>query len=251
MKIRRKKKIFYLCIGIICVLFISLIIASIYSHTEKSKDKKIISTLSSDIIPLSTLYSSDDSETFDVCIDPGHGGNDNGCNKGKLLEKDDNLKLALVLYKYLSDKGVSVAITRATDTYLSLEERKELAEKSKCKLFISLHRNFYENDSSINGAEAWIHSSNPSNVYELANTILNSLCNDESFSNGTFNNRGVKTGTMTDSNDNYAINKVSMSSMILEMGFMSNKEDNIYFKDNTDTYATIIGDKIIEYINSY
>ncbi len=186
----------------------------------------------------------------EVCIDAGHGGNDNGSNNGKRLDKNDNLNLALLLYKYLNDKGVAVSITRNTDTALSLQQRKDMAEHSGCKLFISIHRNLYEKGSSINGAEAWIHSSNPSNANSLATSILEDICDSTNFEYSTFDNRGVKTGSMTDSNEDYAINKVSMTSLILEMGFITSPYDNESFDNNMNKYAEFIGKDIIDFLNT-
>ncbi len=186
----------------------------------------------------------------EVCIDAGHGGQDIGSSKGKRLEKDDTLDLSMKIFKYLSDKGISVAISRTNDTYLSLQERKDFAEDSNCTLFISIHRNLYEGNSKINGAEAWIHSSDPVNAHSLASSILNDICSSNNFDNPTFDNRGVKCGTSSDAYDNYAINKVSMTSMILEMGFITSPYDNSAFDNNLDTYAKIIGDDIIDYLNN-
>lgn len=200
------------------------------------------SSISNDLPPTPT-------KSYDICIDPGHGGNDIGSSNKERLEKDDTLRLSLAVYDYLVSKNISVCLTRSTDSYLSLEERKNYAEVSNCKLLISIHRNLYENSAKINGAECWIHSSNPVNANQLASSILTELCDEDNFPSGTFDNRGVKTGTVTDIYDDYALNKVSMTSMILEMGFISSHYDNKVYDNNLDSYARIIGDNIINYIN--
>ena len=41
-----------------------------------------------------------------------------------------------------------------------------------------------------------------------------------------------------------------MTSMILEMGFITSTYDNRAFDNNLDTYAKIIGDDIIDYLNN-
>ena len=45
-----------------------------------------------------------------VVIDAGHGGKDQGCAYGEILEKDINLKLALLLRDELESAGINVVI---------------------------------------------------------------------------------------------------------------------------------------------
>ena len=46
-----------------------------------------------------------DSMRVDVCLDPGHGGNDSGAQYEGRLEKDDNLELALTVEKELEARS--------------------------------------------------------------------------------------------------------------------------------------------------
>jgi N-acetylmuramoyl-L-alanine amidase len=77
-----------------------------------------------------------------VLIDPGHGGHDPGAPSvsGTVTEKDLALLLARELRDRLVERGrVRVAMTRETDTYLSLEQRAQLARQLNAALFLSLH----------------------------------------------------------------------------------------------------------------
>jgi N-acetylmuramoyl-L-alanine amidase len=79
-----------------------------------------------------------------VVIDAGHGGNDQG-TKGKsgLLEKDLTLDIAYRVAALLKDRlGVNVVMTRSDDTYVGLEDRTQIANKSKADLFLSIHANW-------------------------------------------------------------------------------------------------------------
>jgi N-acetylmuramoyl-L-alanine amidase len=78
-----------------------------------------------------------------VVIDAGHGGKDPGCMGSIHREKDVALAVALKLGKYIEGhmKDVKVVYTRTTDVFVDLEDRAQIANKSKADLFISIHCN--------------------------------------------------------------------------------------------------------------
>lgn len=76
-----------------------------------------------------------------VTINAGHGGYDNGANRGSVYEKTVNLKVALKLKKFLVDQGIDVIMTRSTDEYTSLSEITNLANENHANLLISIHHN--------------------------------------------------------------------------------------------------------------
>jgi N-acetylmuramoyl-L-alanine amidase len=79
-----------------------------------------------------------------IVIDPGHGGKDPGAPGyiNKVWEKNITLQLAKKLAEKLRDKlNCEVILTRASDKYISLEERTAIANTKKADLFISLHCN--------------------------------------------------------------------------------------------------------------
>ncbi|MBT4364751.1 MAG: N-acetylmuramoyl-L-alanine amidase [Desulfobacteraceae bacterium] len=79
-----------------------------------------------------------------IVIDPGHGGRDSGASgylKG-VYEKNINLLLAKKLSaKIRKNLKYDVILTRSTDSFLTLEERTEIANKNNADLFISIHAN--------------------------------------------------------------------------------------------------------------
>lgn len=80
---------------------------------------------------------------FVLVVDPGHGGNDAGaCDNGQ-KEKDINLAVGRALKDILAKKGkdIKVVMTRDNDTYLTLQQRADKANKSKGNLFVSIHTN--------------------------------------------------------------------------------------------------------------
>ncbi len=79
-----------------------------------------------------------------VTIDAGHGGVDPG-NPGMffpdgLKEKDVTLDLSLLLRDELKRRGVSVVMTRHTDTLIDLRKRGGYCT-AECDLFVSIHVN--------------------------------------------------------------------------------------------------------------
>lgn len=77
-----------------------------------------------------------------VVIDPGHGGRDPGARSvsGEAAEKDLTLALASELRDKLVERGrVRVAMTRADDRYLTLDERAAVARRLNAAMFVSLH----------------------------------------------------------------------------------------------------------------
>lgn len=77
-----------------------------------------------------------------VVIDAGHGGRDPGAlGKTGLKEKVVTLDIAKKLAQLFTENGVEVAMTRTHDTFVSLEQRAEIANRSGADLFLSIHAN--------------------------------------------------------------------------------------------------------------
>ena len=78
-----------------------------------------------------------------IVIDAGHGGHDQGtAGPGGLLEKDLVLDVALRLGKMIQQRmGAEVIYTRSDDTFVPLEERTAIANRSRADLFLSIHAN--------------------------------------------------------------------------------------------------------------
>ncbi len=95
-----------------------------------------------------------------VVIDPGHGGKDPGASAPSgLHEKDVTLAIALALKdELLASQRYDVAMTRATDTFIELDQRVEKARALGADLFISLHADSGGN-GSVRGASVYTLSS--------------------------------------------------------------------------------------------
>lgn len=84
-----------------------------------------------------------DEDRITIVLDPGHGGKDYGACENGAREKDINLavanKLRSLIEKQLKD--VEVVMTRDNDTYLTLQERADVANNAAGDLFMSIHVN--------------------------------------------------------------------------------------------------------------
>jgi N-acetylmuramoyl-L-alanine amidase len=91
-----------------------------------------------------------------IVVDAGHGGHDSGTlGPGGVQEKDVVLDVALRLGKLLRQRmGSEVIYTRDDDTFIPLEERTAIANKSQADLFISVHANS-SSDPTARGVETY------------------------------------------------------------------------------------------------
>lgn len=174
-----------------------------------------------------------------VCLDAGHGADDVGATStgGARLEKDDNLRLTLKVRDKLEEKGVKVVLTRGDDSDITLKERCKLANKKRCDFFLSLHRN-----SSVSGSgfEAWIAKEPKGNEEQTAQELVDALSDISGLPN-----RGVKRGYRNSSGNNYYVNSnTNMPSILLEVGFVTNENDNESFDKNIDKNAEAIAEII-------
>ena len=181
-----------------------------------------------------------------VCLDAGHGGNDTGTEAADgSCEKDDDLRLVMLIKYQLEQQGVKVVLTRSTDVWTDLKDRPRIANEANADVLVAVHRNGSEL-SSVKGFEAWINSKDNDNSYDLASILM-----DKIEAVGISRNRGVRTGSMEEANEDYTVNCLScMPSVLLEMGFMSSPTDNKLFKDNITDYAKAIAEGILQWSES-
>ena len=91
-----------------------------------------------------------------ILIDAGHGGHDTGSiGPGGLREKDVVLDIAQRLGKLVQERlGAEVIQTRASDTFVPLEERTKIANERGADLMISIHCNSAPS-SKVRGIETY------------------------------------------------------------------------------------------------
>lgn len=168
-----------------------------------------------------------------VCVDPGHGGSDQGTSWEGRLEKDDNLEAALALREALAEYNIYTVLTREEDTSLTLEERVAIAQKEQADYYISLHRNAAEVDA--HGIEVWVSENCSSAAQALAQSVEQGLVEA-----GVQNSRGVRTGSQSGSGDYYVLSHTTMPAILVELGFIQDQEDNRLLDKNMEQYAEAI-----------
>lgn len=94
---------------------------------------------------------------FTLVIDAGHGGKDHGAPGAISEEKNLTLKYALAFGKLVEDNcpDVRVIYTRKTDTYLTLHERADVANRNNADLFISIHINALDGVHTAHGFQSY------------------------------------------------------------------------------------------------
>lgn len=199
-----------------------------------------------------------------IVIDAGHGGKDPGAiGPTGLMEKDVALDIAKRLKAKLESKmDCKVLLTRTTDRFLELDERTMFANSVNADLFISVHLNA-SRDRSARGVETYFLSPARSKdelataarenmmalgsqdeiendlAYIMSDLASTQKVNDSAALAGSVQNsmttgmrraslpvkdKGVKQAMF------YVLWRASMPSVLVETGFISNREDERRFK---------------------
>lgn len=181
-----------------------------------------------------------------VVLDAGHGGIDGGktgVNGEK--EKEINLKISLHLKNLLEEEGIQVKMTRSGDERLGksqvedLKARVKIMNEEKPALAVSIHQNSYH-EENVHGAQVFYYEDSEEGA-EAADTVqaaLNAI--QESNPKEAKSNRSY-----------YILKKTEVPVIIVECGFLSNREEAEKLTDETyqQTVAAAVKDGIINYIS--
>jgi N-acetylmuramoyl-L-alanine amidase len=149
-----------------------------------------------------------------IVLDPGHGGVDAGAIGSQgVREKGVNLEVALRLKDLLEEAGAQVVLTRIDDRYVSLYERAAIANQVGAAMFISIHSNFHPN-SNVRGVEIFHYPD------RVTSNRLGRILLDEMTKATGFSSLAVKT-----SPNMVVIRETQMTSVLVEMGFLSNYQE--------------------------
>jgi N-acetylmuramoyl-L-alanine amidase len=176
-----------------------------------------------------------------IVLDPGHGYNDPGTHYDGYQEKDIVLSVGHKVAERLRSAGAKVIMTRETDTFLSVDERVDMAEKVFAELFVSIHVNSVKNNTTANGTETYFNTS--MNMNGAESKLLAYEIQREMVERADMYDRGIKDSGF------YVIKNNHIPAVLLEMGFLPNKEDRE--KLVSDQYQEIIAEAIYQGIRNY
>lgn len=147
-----------------------------------------------------------------------------------LPEYQLNLDVSLLLQKILEQRGYQVVMTRTdNDTAISNKERAELVTAKGAEICVRIHANG-DDSAEVSGALTMCPSQqNPyvSSLYDSSNKLSQCIIDFYCAATG-FQNRGIiYTDTMT------GINWSTIPVTIVEMGFMTNQNDDLKMADSS------------------
>ena len=224
------------------------------------------------ITPISaSIYEEDgkiegENKSFTVCIDPGH--QEKGDPKGepiapgsgnkkprvssgtagiatKKAEHVVNLEAAMILKDLLVQKNYNVIMTRETaDVNISNAERAEIANNVNANITIRIHCDSI-NDSGKTGATILVPAKNSQytkNIYCESNKYAEIL-------KKSLQNNNIKVNGVFERNDITGFNWSKVPVIILEMGFMSNYNEDKMLSD--PNYQKLLMESVSESIDKY
>jgi N-acetylmuramoyl-L-alanine amidase len=180
-----------------------------------------------------------------IVIDVGHGGKDSGgIGINGIQEKDVVLEIAWVILRLneYSKKPLDIYLTRYNDTLISLSDRIKLAKSLKADLFISLHCNHSDNPYA-RGVE--VYTSKKQGEYSEESIWLAFQIQEKFKTELGFESRGVKFA-------NFQVLRETIDSctaVLLELGFLSNGDENNYFSNRSNIRLSALS--ILQIIQKY
>ena len=174
-----------------------------------------------------------------IVVDAGHGGFDPGAvGRTGLEEKEPVLAISLKVAELLENEGQQVILTRDRDEFLSLQQRVNIANDAGADLFISVHANAINNPDT-GGVETYYNHSNREYSRRFAEKVHDKIARGL----GLYD-RGLK------SDNFYVIKYTEMPSALVEVGFLSNREEEALLRTDEfrDKAANLIVEGVLDYI---
>ena len=173
-----------------------------------------------------------------VAIDPGHGGRDPGAvGINGLQEIQVIFPISLRVSELLEAQGITVVMTRRSNSTLGLQDRADIANRAQANLFVSIHANAISlSRPDVNGIETY-HAS------ETGRRLAASLQASMLAATG-MRDRGVKQARF------YVLRQTAMPAALVEVGFVTGAQDAPRLADPAwrETMAQAIARGILQYI---
>lgn len=167
----------------------------------------------------------------------------------KMREHEWSLKLTLKIQKELEARGYEVVLTRdSADVDISNAERAEFANESGAEIYVSIQADAAEN-TSAHGIYSQIPSAKNAfvgSMYESCKTLAKGI------QDALIKETGAKDRGLQENDNVAAINWSEIPVAVLQLGFMSNKEEDTKLQsdDYQDKLVKAICDGIDEYFEN-
>lgn len=172
-----------------------------------------------------------------VVLDAGHGGADPGAIgvSGRTWEKYNTLFVALDAKAMLERAGARVIMTRSDDRYVPLATRAAMANRAGADVFISIHNDWNPN-ASLRGVTTYYYHERSRRLAETMQAHLVAALGARDV--------GVLRRSFQ------VVRETSMPSVLLELGFLSNWNDERLLADPAYRYraAQAIYNGVIDYL---
>lgn len=241
------------------------------------------------VIAMNVFSGYSQNQKFKVVLDAGHGGKDYGAVYHGNIEKNIALKTALRVGAILEkDPQIDVIYTRKTDVFIELQQRANIANKSKGSIFVSMHCNANKNQAA-SGNETYVMgiTRNASNL-EVAKTenevvtletdykikydgfdpnspesVIGISILQEEHLDQSIELAGRVQEFFTKKTDNknrgvkqagfLVLRQITMPRVLIEMGFVSNKEEGEFLnsEEGQELLAEAIAGAIVDYKNEF
>ena len=110
-----------------------------------------------------------------IIVDPGHGGRDPGSlGLGGVPEETINLNIGRELARLLEERGARVTMTRSGDSFIELDDRAALADRTHADLLVSIHADSSKRPD-VSGATVYIARSASEQSRDAARRIAAAL----------------------------------------------------------------------------
>ena len=229
------------------------------------------------------------SQKFKVVLDAGHGGKDYGAVYHGNIEKNIALQTVLRVGAILEkDPQIDVVYTRKSDVFIELQQRANIANKSKGSIFVSMHCNANKNQAA-SGNETYVMgiTRNASNLEVAKNenevvtletdykikydgfdpnspeSVIGISILQEEHLDQSIELAGRVQEFFTKKTDNknrgvkqagfLVLRQITMPRVLIEMGFVSNKEEGAFLnsEEGQDKLAEAIAGAIMDYKNEF
>ena len=228
-------------------------------------------------------------QKFKVVLDAGHGGKDYGAVYHGNIEKNIALQTTLRVGAILEkDPQIDVVYTRKSDVFIELQQRANIANKSKGSIFVSMHCNANKNQAA-SGNETYVMgiTRNASNLEVAKNenevvtletdykikydgfdpnspeSVIGISILQEEHLDQSIELAGRVQEFFTKKTDNknrgvkqagfLVLRQITMPRVLVEMGFVSNKEEGEFLnsEDGQNKLAEAIAGAILDYKNEF